>query len=137
MLQQQARVIALNDDDTVQVVTIRQSACGSCQQSCLPETAQHQHHELAARIGHDPLQQGDRVLIAIAEKTVWQGLLGLYAVPLGAMVLGSVMGQQWAGDSGALLGCMLMLSIVLLLFRHITLRHRQQYLPIVIKKLSC
>jgi sigma-E factor negative regulatory protein RseC len=103
MLEQQATVVNIDANNDVWVLAARQSACGSCQQSeqCHPSSVLTAP-SLAIQVKknqHD-LKIGDEVVIEIAEKTLWHGLFYLYVYPLGALVVGAMLGQFLEARNG-------------------------------------
>lgn len=98
MIEAEARVVAA-DCDYAEVVTLRQSACGSCTASKGCGTsliaAWFPQRELRFRVRNDiGADTGDRVVLGLDEGDLQRGSLLLYAVPLGGLLGGAVAGDQ-------------------------------------------
>lgn len=141
MLEERGIVVAVAENGQVFVATQRQSACGHCQseKSCgtnlLSNNAANQQTISVNANGHS-LAIDDVVLLAIDESVVWLGILQLYVWPLIALIIGGILGQSIAGEVGAMIGAFSCLTLNLLSVRWRTQRENDNYLPIVIKKLT-
>jgi len=99
MIEEQARVVALEDDD-VWVETQRRSACGQCAANKGCGTA-----TLAKVLGNKrsqvrtlnpkstPVSVGDEVIIGINEQALVRGSLAVYTVPLLSLFVFGFLGQ--------------------------------------------
>ena len=139
MLEQQATVVNIDANNDVWVLAARQSACGSCQQSeqCHPSSVLTAP-SLAIQVKknqHD-LKIGDEVVIEIAEKTLWHGLFYLYVYPLGALVVGAMLGQFLSEEWGAVIMASVCFMMALVHVTQLTQHQNDNYLPTVIKKLN-
>lgn len=141
MLEEHGVVVEIAENGQIFVSTQRQSACGNCQseKSCgtnlLNNNAAQQQTMMVNTNGHQ-LVKGDVVLLAIDESVVWQGILLLYVWPLFALVVGAIWGDKLAGDLGAIMGAFSGLTLALTTAHWRTQREQDNYLPIVIKKLT-
>ena len=142
MLEESATVVEVAPDGRVWVETVRRSGCGNCQtdSSCGSGqllTSRQQPHPLQAAANGHVLAKGDRVLLGIAEDTVWQGLCLLYVMPLVLLAAGGLSGQWLAGETGAVAGVAAGVILGLLAARRWSAQQQpDKYLPIVIKRLS-
>lgn len=104
VIEETARVASI-DGDTVEVVTERRSACGSCaaQKGCGTSllAAWFPQRQLRFRV-HNAVgaRVGDRVVVGLDEAYLQRGALLLYAVPLAGLLLGSIAGDFVLGAGG-------------------------------------
>jgi sigma-E factor negative regulatory protein RseC len=141
MLEERGVVVAMAENGQVFVATQRQSACGNCQseKSCgtnLLANSSAQRQTMTVNANGYSLAIDDVVLLAIDESVVWLGMLQLYVWPLTALILGAILGQSLAGEIGAMIGAFGCLILSLWSVRWRTQRENDNYLPIVIKKLT-
>lgn len=98
MLEERGQVIAI-EQGAVRVRVNRQSACGSCQvrAACgqgLMQVMQSEHcHEVRA-LTDLSLQEGDYVVLGVSEDLLLRSALMVYLLPLLALIVGAVLGQQ-------------------------------------------
>lgn len=99
MIEESAQVVAVEDADGayVWVETQRQSACGGCaaNQACGTATLAKvlgQRRTRVRALNQSGARVGDRVIIALDERAMLRGSLALYAVPLAALLVGSIVG---------------------------------------------
>jgi sigma-E factor negative regulatory protein RseC len=98
MIEAEARVVTA-DREYAEVVTLRQSACGSCAASKGCGTsliaAWFPQRELRFRLRNDiGVNSGDRVVLGLDEADLQRGSLLLYAVPLAGLLGGAIAGDQ-------------------------------------------
>lgn len=111
MSQCDAVVVAVTDSEVWVEVPERAAACGSCKTSdacrdgLLGLSAAPRRYRVENRIG---ARLGDRVLLTVADGTLWRAALASYVLPLLLSITGAVLGQSAGGDawavSGALIG---------------------------------
>jgi sigma-E factor negative regulatory protein RseC len=98
MIEAEARVVTA-DREYAEVVTLRQSACGSCaaRNGCGTSliAAWFPQRELRFRLRNDiGADSGDRVVLGLDEANLQRGSLLLYAVPLAGLLGGAIAGDQ-------------------------------------------
>jgi len=127
MIEERARVLRVRGD-TAEIVTDRHPACGNCAAKSGCGTSllaawfprRHLTFELRNDIGAQP---GDSVVVGLDEGLLQRGSLLLYALPLGGLLLGAVLGERLflglglAAELGAVLAGLLGLIGALLLVR--------------------
>ncbi|GAA0849274.1 hypothetical protein GCM10009113_28600 [Marinobacter szutsaonensis] len=110
MITETGKVIAIKGDHAW-VQTIRASACQSCsarsgcgQRALASVTGGRANQILVANSIN--ARVGDEVTIGIEEQALLGASMLVYAIPLGAMVLGTIAGHNLSGgsDGGAMLG---------------------------------
>ncbi|MCB1774265.1 MAG: SoxR reducing system RseC family protein [Gammaproteobacteria bacterium] len=117
MIEAEARVTGI-DREYAEVVTLRQSACGSCAASKGCGTsliaAWFPQRELRFRLRNDiGAEAGDRVVLGLDEGSLQRGSLLLYAVPLGGLLGGAIAGDRLlpaiglSAELGAIVGGLL------------------------------
>jgi sigma-E factor negative regulatory protein RseC len=104
VIEESARVARV-DGDTVEVVTERRSACGSCaaQKGCGTSllAAWFPQRQLRFRVFNAVgARVGDQVVVGLDEAYLQRGALLLYAVPLAGLLLGAVAGEFAFGALG-------------------------------------
>jgi sigma-E factor negative regulatory protein RseC len=98
MIEAQARVVAKHDG-SVDVVAVRQSACGSCAvkngcgTSLIAAWFERRQNRFRLRDTLDA-EVGDAVVVGLDEGLLQRGALLLYAVPLGGLIGGAVAGDM-------------------------------------------
>lgn len=111
MIEERARVISV-EQDIAWVETQRHTACGKCsaQKGCgttaLTKLTSHKPWRLRV-LNTLNARHGEEVVIALDEYALLRGSILLYAMPLGALLLGAAVGQALtltAPDLGAVLG---------------------------------
>ena len=143
MLEEQALVVAV-DDDGVRVETCRQSACQSC------SAKSHCGHSLLGKISKGQIQQfyvstdlelkpGDQVVLGLGEQAFIKGSALVYLMPLLAMMLMAVIGEQLFGNN-SLMSFFLAATGLLsgfLLVRWYSRKNQfnPEYQPVVLRKL--
>lgn len=133
MIEQYARVLEVRGDSLL-VATERQSGCNSCdvKGSCgtsligrlFPQRPQQQLSLPIGDLSSLP-GPGDRVIIGIDEGYLHSSTLLLYAVPLGGLLGGAILGSWLGGQPGSplssepmsILFCLLGLSLALVYTR--------------------
>jgi len=98
MIEAEARVVAAKQG-YAEVVTLRQSACGSCsaKNGCGTSliAAWFPQRELRFRLRDDiGVSTGDRVVLGLDEGNLQRGSLWLYAIPLAGLLGGAIAGDQ-------------------------------------------
>ena len=151
MIEESAQVIAVEGDtgEYVWVETQRQSSCGGCaaNQACgtsvLAKVLGHRRTRVRALNASDA-QVGDRVIIALDERAMLRGSLALYAVPLAALLVGSIVGEllsarlQMMGESLTIALGIGGLAAGFGWLKRFTRRVRddRRYQPVVLRKLA-
>lgn len=143
MLEEQAIVTEVSSGE-IWVETCRQSACQSCssKSSCghslLSKISSGQTQRLLVKTDLS-LKAGDQVILGLGEQAFIRGSALVYLLPLVALMLGAVIGEQLFGRDSAM-------SFVLAGFglaagfgfvRWYSWQHRQdaQYQPVVLRKI--
>ena len=130
MIEEQAQVTQLRGD-MAEVVTLRRSACGGCEARAgcgtsllaawLPQ--RRLTFELPNLIG---AEAGDTVIVGLDERLLQRGSLLLYALPLGGLLSGALLGELLflhlglPSELGAVLTGLLGLTAALLMVRRLT-----------------
>lgn len=101
-MEQNAKVRAVHENGTAQVVVVRESACsGDCHKcSGCGAAKETLVFEAVNAIGAQP---GEVVVIRSESGPVLTGAAVLYLVPMVTFFAGYLLGEQW--DLGALMGC--------------------------------
>jgi sigma-E factor negative regulatory protein RseC len=127
VIEEQARVVSVDNNGLAEVAIVRQPACGSCAAksgcgtsllaSIFPQRSLRL--QLANSIGARP---GDLVVVGLDEGHLQRGSLLLYAVPLAGLLVGAVAGEnlllrlggsgELGGVVGGLLGVIIALGFV-------------------------
>lgn len=143
MLEEQAIVVQI-DSGAVWVETCRQSACQSCsaKSSCghslLSKMSSGQTQRLQVKTDK-VLSVGDQVVLGLSERAFIRGSALVYMLPLMAMMIGAVVGEQLSGQNSMMsftlagLGLLAGFGFV----RWYSWQHRQdaEYQPVVLRKL--
>lgn len=104
MLEERGQVISI-EQGAVHVRVNRQSACGSCQAKAacgqgLMQAIRTEHcHEVRA-LTDLSLQEGDYVVLGVSEDLLLRSALMVYLLPLLALIVGAVLGQQLGLSEG-------------------------------------
>jgi positive regulator of sigma E activity len=107
----------------------RAPACGNCknpeacQDGLLGFGAGPRRYRLANSIG---ARVGDRVQLTVADGTLWRSALASYVLPILLAIGGAVVGQNFAGDAGAVTGTLGGLGCGLALLRRKEIRVRHE-----------
>jgi sigma-E factor negative regulatory protein RseC len=104
MIEENGRVVKVEDDGIVWVETRRSSACGACadRQGCgtsVLASVLGQRHAPVRVINSIGAVTGDRVVIGVSESGLLRGSLAVYAVPLAGLFIGALAGH-YLGDGG-------------------------------------
>jgi sigma-E factor negative regulatory protein RseC len=147
MIEESAQVIS-SEGEFVWVETQRQSTCGGCaaNQACgtsvLAKILGRRRTRVRA-LSRDRVQVGERVVIGIDESALIRGSLAVYAVPLGTLLAGAVVGdllsQHWllSGESLTLVlgGGGLVAGLLWLKGFTRRIRSDSRYQPVVLRRL--
>lgn len=127
MSQCDAVVVEVVGDEAWVELPARAASCGNCRNpdACsdgLVGNAGLRRYRLANAIG---ARVGDRVLLDVAEGTLWQASLASYVLPLLLAIVGAAAGQTAGGDVWAAAGTLIGLCCGLVLLRRRELRVRR------------
>ncbi len=149
MLEETARVVEV-EQDAIWVETQRRSTCGSCSASkgcgtAAISRALGKRRSIVRVLANIPLKAGDEVIIGIRERALVKGSLAVYAVPVGLLLLGALLGElgaqrflwQSAEAASLILGISGFVAGLLWLRRFTRrIRYDADYQPVVLRKLA-
>lgn len=101
MIEESALVVALEGNDLAWLETQRQSACGQCavNKGCgtgsIAQLLGKRYTRVLA-LNQAGAVVGDRVIVGVPEQALVRGALWVYMLPLLGLLLGAVVGRQWA-----------------------------------------
>lgn len=148
MIEEQARVIAADDDGFAWVETERQSTCSACAANKACGTS-----VLAKVLGQRPsrvkalnpvgARLGDQVMVGLKEEALVRGSLAIYAVPLITMIAVAILVDTlkpfgWSGDGVTALGGILGLAAGLIWVRAFSRRilRDARYQPVILRRIT-
>lgn len=147
MIEESAQVVA-SEGDFVWVETRRQSTCGACaaNQACgtaVLSKVLGQRRTRVRALNPGGAQVGDQVVVGLDEAALLRGSVAMYAVPLLALLAGSIIGsllaKQWllAGEALSIGLGLAGLLAGLVWLRGFTRRIRSdsRYQPVVLRRL--
>lgn len=139
-------VVAHIEVGRVWVEKTRNSACGSCGQSCLTASVADYVGKARTRFAvNSPieLRVGDHVVIGIPEDALVKGTLGVYLIPLGGLFAGSMLGKTIgvplfciSPDLAAAFGGIIGLIATIIFLKYIRVLSGSEFQPVVLRKLS-
>lgn len=148
-IKEQGRVVAI-ESDCLWVETIRQSTCNSCsaQKGCghglMNKAASGQSHHIRVALSADQDSQSfalnDEVDIAIPEKSLVQGALIVYLLPLFTLLAGALLvSQWWLGDVAAFIGALLgfLIGIAGVKYHSVASQNNPSFQPVIIAHNAC
>jgi sigma-E factor negative regulatory protein RseC len=108
-MNEEAKVVA-KEDGYLWLVTQRQTSCGTCaakkgcSQKVLAELSAKDAHYI--KVDENPefsADVGDVVEIMVPGEAIVKGSLQIYSLPLLTMIAGAAVGDNYAGDAGAII----------------------------------
>lgn len=145
MIEENARVIRVEEDGFAWVETLRQTACGSCSASsgCGTSVISKLFGDKRTRVRViDPLgvKLGEEVIVGIDESALLRSSLMVYILPLLCLVGAALLGQLVLGfgETGVVLSGLggLLSGLVLLALLTRRLRGNRRYQPVVVRRLG-
>lgn len=148
MIEEQARVIAAEEEGFAWVQTERQSTCGACaaNKACGTSVLSKVLGQKPSRVrALNPVgaRLGDQVVVGLQEEAMVRGSLAIYAVPLIAMIVAAIGVEVlqpfgWSGDGATALGGIFGLGLGLLWVRGFSRRilHDARYQPVILRRIT-